>query len=181
MIKAIAFDLIRVLVKIKNVSFTTIEDKLSDEFNYKVGDELYWDWAQKVTGENLIKTKEICWRIINKIYEINEPDLFSKIPQLKFVVASNHLSMIKDWLKGKEVYDSFYSLVVSEDIKCQKPDLEFFEILIEKIGEKPEEILFVDDHTENIEGASKAGLQTLHYNGSRLLSEEISGYLKNER
>jgi len=43
MIKAIAFDLIRVLVKARDVSLSPLEFKLSERFDYKVGEELYWD------------------------------------------------------------------------------------------------------------------------------------------
>ena len=177
MIKAIAFDLIRVFIKVKDVVFTPLEFTLADNFDYKICGELFWDWAVKQTGKSLVEIKEICWRTINKIYEIRQPDIFARIQPLKFATASNHLSMIKDWLKKEGFYDQFYCHVVSEDVKCQKPDLEFYQVLIKSIGEKPEEILFIDDHIRNIEAAQKAGFATLLYDGKELLSNEVNSYL----
>jgi HAD superfamily hydrolase (TIGR01549 family) len=178
-VKAIAFDLTRVLIKRKDIFLSPLELILSKSFDYKVGDELYWDWAVKQTKKNLIETKNICWKTINKIYEINEPDLFTKIPKLRYLAASNHLSIIKDWLKKRNYFDYFSDIVISEDIGFQKPDINFYKILINRSGENPDEILFIDDKIENIQGAKKANLQTLLYNGERLLSEEINSFFKN--
>ena len=47
------------------------------------------------------------------------------------------------------------------------------EILIERLGEKPEDILFVDDKEDNIKGAKRVGLKTLRYRGEKSLSESI--------
>jgi len=177
MVKAIVFDLVRVLIKVRDITFTPLESELSEAFDYKIGDELYWDWAVKITDKSLEETKSICWRTINKIYVIKEPDLFAKIPKLKFALASNHLSMIKDWLKKENWFDQFYCHVISEDVKCQKPDPRFYQVLIGKLKEKPEETLFIDDKAENIKGAEEADFRVLHYTGERLLSREINNYL----
>jgi len=173
MIKAVAFDLGRVFIDIKNVSLNPTEKILSMTFDYKVGEKLFWDWAEGETGLDIKKLQEISWNTINKIYEIREPDIFTKLPKLKFATASNHISMIKDWLKKKGVYDNFYCHVISEDIRCMKPSYKFYEILIEKLEEKPEDVLFVDDKKKNIEGAKKAGFKTLLYDGQVPLSESI--------
>lgn len=54
-----------------------------------------------------------------------------------------------------------------------KPDPRFYEFLAEKLGEKPEDILLVDDRVENIEGAKRCGFNTLHYQPLAVLSEAI--------
>lgn len=54
----------------------------------------------------------------------------------------------------------------------------FDEVLIEKLGEEPEDILFVDDKEDNIEGAMKVGLKTLRYSGGKSLSEGILRIIK---
>ena len=88
--------------------------------------------------------------------------------------------MIKDWLRKEGIYDKFFCHVVSEDIHCMKPSQEFCEVLIKKLKERPEDILFVDDKEDNIEGAKRAGLKTLRYEGEKSLSESILGAI-NER
>ena len=44
-----------------------------------------------------------------------------------------------------------------------KPHPEAFRLGTEEMGLAPEEVLFVDDQPVNIEGASRAGLQTLEF------------------
>ncbi len=178
MIKAIAFDLGRVFIMVKDVKLNPVEKSLSETFDYMVAGELYWDWAKEKTGLSKKELERISWKTINKIYELREPDIFEKLPKLKFATASNHLSMIKDWLKEKGMYDKFYCHVVSEDIHLMKPSKEFYEVLIEKLKEKPEDILLVDDKKENIEGAKSIGLKTLLYDGQKLLSESILEVVK---
>lgn len=178
MIKAVAFDLARVFIKVRDIKLSLTEKKLSEAFDYKVGNKLFWDWAKEKTGLSKKELEEISWNTINKLYEIREPGIFAKLPKLKFATASNHLSMIKDWLKEKGVYDKFYCHVVSEDIHLMKPSKEFYEVLIEKLKEKPEDVLLVDDKKENIEGAKSIGLKTLLYDGQKLLSESILEMVK---
>lgn len=173
MIKAIAFDLARVFIKVKDAELNPTEKILSATFDYKVEGILFWDWAQKETGLSQEELKKISWEVINKIYEIKEPDIFEKLPAFKFATASNHVSMIKDFLKEKNVYDKFYCHVISQDICHMKPSKEFYQVLIDKLNEKPEDILFIDDKEENIGGAKKLGLKTLLYDGQRALSECI--------
>jgi len=173
MIKAIAFDLVRVFVSVKDVELNPIEKKLSEVFDYMVGNQPYWDWAENFTGFDRKKLEEISWETICKLYELREPDIFEKLPHLKFATASNHLSMTKDWLKKEGVYDNFCCHVISEDIHFMKPSKEFYDILIGRLGEKAGDILLVDDKEDNIEGARTAGLKTLRYDGERLLSESI--------
>lgn len=176
-IKAVAFDLARVFIKVRDIKLNPTEKKLSETFDYKVGNKLFWDWAKDITGLSRKELEKISWKTINKLYEIRESDILGKLPKVKFATASNHLSMIKDWLKEKGVYDQFYCHVVSEDIHLMKPSKEFYEVLIEKLKEKPEDILLVDDKKKNLEGAKSIGLKTLLYDGQKLLSESILGVI----
>lgn len=180
MIKAIAFDLVRVFIKVRDIKLNPTEKKLSETFDYKVGSQIYWNWAEDVTGLGRRQLEKISWDTINKLYEMREPDIFTKLPELKFATVSNHLSMIKGWLRKEGIYDNFFCHVVSEDIHCMKPSSKFYEVLIEKLKEKPEDILFVDDKEDNIEGAKKAGLKTLCYDGKKSLSESILGAINEE-
>lgn len=173
MIKGVAFDLARVFIRVKDIKLDLVEDLLSRTFDYKVEGKLFWDWVKEKTGLGKKELEKISWNTINKLYKVREPDIFEKLPKLKFITASNHISMIKDWLKEKSMYDKFYCHVISEDIHFMKPSKEFYEVLVERLKERPEDILFVDDKKENIEGAEDVGLKTLLYNGQKLLSESI--------
>lgn len=53
----------------------------------------------------------------------------------------------------------FHGVVVSSQVKMIKPNLMIYQYLIHTYGLIPEECLFIDDVTENVEGAIKAGMK----------------------
>jgi glucose-1-phosphatase len=56
----------------------------------------------------------------------------------------------------------FEKVYYSYDIKMAKPDVKIYEHVLTQNNLKAAESLFIDDNAENIKGASKAGLKTLH-------------------
>jgi putative hydrolase of the HAD superfamily len=72
---------------------------------------------------------------------------------------------------GEEQYNEFYQLFdkiyYSHEIGHRKPNAEAFQIIIDENNLIPEEVLFIDDSSQHIEGAKKLGIKTHH-----LLDEE---------
>jgi len=58
------------------------------------------------------------------------------------------------------VHATFEKMYVSSEIGLRKPDAEAFHYILNDISVQPDELLFFDDSIENIEGASKLGIQT---------------------
>jgi len=63
------------------------------------------------------------------------------------------------------VHATFEKMYVSSEIGLRKPDAEAFHYILNDISVQPEELLFFDDSIENIEGASKLGIQTVLVKG----------------
>ena len=59
--------------------------------------------------------------------------------------------------------DYFKAIFLSFEIGKRKPDAETFRWTAEQTGFLPEEILFIDDSPQHIEGAKSIGLQTFYY------------------
>ena len=59
----------------------------------------------------------------------------------------------------------FDVVVVSCEVGVAKPDPEIFRICLSRLGVLPEQALFVDDRADNIEGAARLGIGTLHFTG----------------
>lgn len=78
MIKLIAFDLVGVLVREKDVELTFEEDKLERMFGPNINDSDYLKAARNIISKDsvLIRTTE---ELIDKIYEVKDIDLFEKI------------------------------------------------------------------------------------------------------
>ena len=63
--------------------------------------------------------------------------------------------------EGLEREDYFDGIVTSFEAKSIKPDAKIFHIVVEKLGIKPEETLFLDDSQKNLDAAAELGFQTL--------------------
>jgi putative hydrolase of the HAD superfamily len=59
----------------------------------------------------------------------------------------------------------FDAVVISFEVGCAKPEPRIFEITLDRLGVAPTRALFVDDREENIEGARRLGIDTLHFTG----------------
>ena len=62
----------------------------------------------------------------------------------------------------KELYQLFDKVYYSHKIGHRKPNAEAFQLIIEENNLIAEEILFIDDSPQHIEGAKKLGIKTYH-------------------
>ena len=63
--------------------------------------------------------------------------------------------------EGLEREDYFDGIVTSFEAKSIKPDAKIFHTVVENLGIKPEETLFLDDSQKNLDAAAELGFQTL--------------------
>jgi glucose-1-phosphatase len=79
---------------------------------------------------------------------------------------SIHISVINKILHqtcGIEKLDLLFDRVYySYEIKMAKPDVQIYEFVLRDNDLKAGETLFIDDNADNIRGAAKAGIKTLH-------------------
>lgn len=62
--------------------------------------------------------------------------------------------------EGLEREDYFDGIVTSFEAKSIKPDAKIFHTVVEKLGIKPEETLFLDDSQKNLDAAALLGFNT---------------------
>ena len=77
---------------------------------------------------------------------------------------------------AREQYDFFDLLddiIISGEVGSIKPEPEFFDIALKRIGKPSNECLFIDDSLANIEQARKMGFATIHFESSEQLEEEL--------
>ncbi len=55
-----------------------------------------------------------------------------------------------------------------------KPDARIYEILFERAGRRPEELLFVDDSLANVRAAEALGMASIHYTPEVDLERELA-------
>jgi len=99
------------------------------------------------------------------------------IPSYSIFLLSNtnviHISEFKKKI-GSKRYEEFYNLFdkvyYSYKIKCRKPHAKAFKFILNQNELAPNEVLFIDDSPQHIEGAKKLGIKTHHLQHN----EEIS-------
>ncbi|MDO4565990.1 MAG: HAD family phosphatase [Oscillospiraceae bacterium] len=64
-------------------------------------------------------------------------------------------------------------VLVSCETGLSKPDVRIYELFCERFSLKAEECLFTDDMAQNIEGAKKAGMRALLFEGPSALEKEL--------
>lgn len=181
MIKVIAFDLVGVLVNEKDIELTLEEDKLERMFGSNRNDSDYLMDARKIIQKDsvLIRTTE---ELIEKIYRVRDRDIFKKIkekdPNLKIIIATNHVSYVRNFIGESFGVDYLDDVLISAEIHKVKPDSGFYEHIINKYHIEPNELLFLDDNAENIDGANRLGINTIKVNRDTDLFEEICKWLK---
>lgn len=63
------------------------------------------------------------------------------------------------WEKFCNLFDKMY---LSHKVGLRKPNAGIFEYILREQNLKPEEVFFIDDSPEHIEGANKLGIKTHH-------------------
>ncbi|GAB6165667.1 HAD family phosphatase [Thermostilla marina] len=67
----------------------------------------------------------------------------------------------------------YRAFVLSYQARASKPDAKIFASAIEQAGVDPEEIFFVDDLPQHVEGAIRAGLTAVQYTDGRQLARDL--------
>ncbi len=77
----------------------------------------------------------------------------SNFASVKFALARQMFDFLNE----------FDLCVISGQVGVVKPDPRIYEILFERVGRDPSELLFVDDSLANVRAAEEAGMAAIHY------------------
>ena len=172
MIKMIAFDLVGVLVGEKSNVLNEVEDKLERLFGPNINDDDYIIRVKEMIKDYNIE--QFTKNIINKLYRIKEEGLIEKLrnkyPDIKIIIATNHLTYVKDFINRNFDVDD---IVISAEINKIKPNLDFYQFILDKYNLKFNELLFLDDNIENVEGAKELGINVIKVDKEMNLLNEI--------
>jgi len=72
-----------------------------------------------------------------------------------------------------DFFDLFDNMVISGAVGFVKPELEIYQIMLDKIGKPARECLFIDDSLPNVLQANKMGFDTIHFQSSAQLEDEL--------
>ena len=135
MIKVIAFDLVGVLVNERDIVLSNEEEKLERLFGPNLSDKEYLKEANKIVNDET-NILYITRALINKLYKVKDREIFKKVKEInsdvKIVIATNHISFVKDFINNN--FDTMYldDLIISAEINKIKPNLDFYKYVLDK-------------------------------------------------
>jgi len=173
MIKVIAFDLGGTLLREK-ISFSEESHFLVPLFD----DDKYYDKAIDHFGVAKPLIDKIVDEVIEECFEVRDRNVFTAFPSYRLAIGSNFTSRMRNFLEKQDMVHYFDPIVISAEIGVNKPEPRFYQILAEKIGEEPGEILFVDNLLVNVDAAEKLGFNVLKYNEGEDLVETVKKKLE---
>ena len=104
------------------------------------------------------KLKEASWGAV-KVYAM------SNVSKEDYAVLSTKLA---DWSVFNQVFTSGHS-------GMRKPDLSFYRHVLEEIKLAPEEVVFIDDRTENVLAAKSLGINGIVFEDNSTVSRTLTG------
>lgn len=176
MIKLIAFDFVGVLVNERDIELTDVENKLERMFGPNLNDSDYLIEARKLIEKDsiIMNTTE---SLIEKLYKVKDRDIFKKIkekhPDVKIIIATNHLSFVRNFIGESFDVDYLDDLIISAEIHKIKPNVDFYKYLLDKYKINSKELLFIDDNKENVDSAKNIGISTIKVEKDTDIIEEI--------
>lgn len=155
MIKALISDFSGVVLKPVDDSYAGGLNALNNKLSTK-GDYDFWRYFQ--VNENLLTF----YKSINTKVDV-------------YVFTTGHIQehpALQSMLKG-----AFKEVFSSERLGLNSKDSDAYAAIVDKIGLKPEEILYIDDKPENIDQANSLGINTILYISNEQAIQGIDNYL----
>ena len=138
--------------EVGELSFTSYCEHLSTTLNVTMTDQQWRD------GWNALWThpfKEVCSML---------PAIGARYSLYAFS-NTNAVHANSFFSRYPEELAHFNKVFLSHEIGLRKPSVEAFKQVCERMALAPEDVFFIDDTPENVEGAKKAGLNAHHARG----------------
>jgi epoxide hydrolase-like predicted phosphatase len=160
--------------KVRKIYFSDTNDKVDlgeitmDQFNEYVLDTL------QISRDK----KHLLEEVFNEKAYIDE-DLLKQVVEMgreyKIGLLSNYSNNLrprieKEWAIG----DVFDEIIISCEVGMVKPDPAIFNLMLDRLGVKADESVFIDDRIKNIDGAKKMGLHTVFFTSKKQALEELA-------
>jgi glucose-1-phosphatase len=95
-------------------------------------------------------------------------------PEYRLIIVSNtnqlHFEMLR---QTYPILRHFYGCILSYEVGVMKPDPAFYAAALSMAGCTPADCVFIDDLSENVEGARSAGFDGILFQSFPQLSEEL--------
>ena len=192
MIKAVIFDLAEVLLTGVKDTGTALKEK----YNLNTGDSNSPLWVS-LTEEFFhgnVSEDDYLEEVVKKYPEIGNKEELKKHIRANFIevegtrevilnlkAAGYKLALLsvhgREWIEHCHQkfnhHELFDVVAYSYDDKVSKPNARAYELVVERLGVKPEECVFIDDNLANVEAAKKLGILGIQFFHAKQLRGEL--------
>ncbi len=109
-------------------------------------------------------------KLLENLASTHDLYVFSNTNELHIEKARRTLTESTDL----QLEDYFNTVFFSHELGDRKPNASAFQKILKIIGAKPEEVLFVDDSIQHVEGAASIGIEAVHLTGEITLHPSFS-------
>ncbi|MBD3255184.1 MAG: HAD-IA family hydrolase [Candidatus Lokiarchaeota archaeon] len=103
--------------------------------------------------DNYLSIDEDFYQFIEKVYS-----------NYSIAMLSNDLKEWSNYLRNKyDLNKYFREIIISGEVNLRKPDIEIFELLLERLKVPAQACIFIDDNLKNVNNASKLGINTIRF------------------
>ncbi|MDK2980702.1 MAG: glucose-phosphatase [Chloroflexota bacterium] len=94
--------------------------------------------------------------------------------RFKTALLSNFSDVMRPMLSGPwRVDGAFDETVISCEVKMAKPEAEIYRYTLDKLGAKPQEAIFIDDRSINVDGAQAVGMHAFQFSNRADMNRRI--------
>lgn len=146
----------------ENILIAEIGNISSEEFLHRI-------LEYSLSSKDIAEAQKIYGECTGNLYNDAKNVLYSiKEKNKKIYLLSNLKEIDFEFFKKKIDINIFEDLFLSYKLGCMKNDIKIFEILVDKLNIKPENIYFFDDKKENIFNANKVGINAYLVDGMNI-------------
>jgi epoxide hydrolase-like predicted phosphatase len=81
--------------------------------------------------------------------------------------------LVEDW----KIADAFDEFIISGETGIMKPDPRIYQIALERVGVAPEQVVFIDDFPENVEGARAVSMHAISFQNTEQVKADLEDML----
>jgi len=131
-------------------------------------------------AEDLLQMHIALYRKMSKERDAELIDLVEEL-KARFLVAclTNTEPEIGEINRKEGLFAHFHKAYLSTDMGLRKPQPEIYRAVLDDLGFKPEETIFVDDNTEYVRAAQQLGMAGILYRGPGELRKALETVLAN--
>lgn len=159
--------------------YAPVHDFFLDDFHKGlISEEAFWRGIARKLGRPAPQMPSL-WSAAFRSAYAPRPEVFSLASALrttgyKTALLSNTELPAVEFLHELR-YDMFDVLVFSCEEGLMKPERRIYEITLERLGSKAQQAAFIDDRRDYIRGAQKAGLNTILFESTKQVKQELAG------